>query len=227
MFVLEPDGLPQMTDCLNAERRAERTEMIRYAIDKLMATPGGAVYVDAGHSAWVPAPEMAARLKEAGIDRADGFSINVSNYQTTKDSLTYGRALSALLGGKHFIVDTGRNGNGPPTASRPRTRAAGATPTDARSGFRRPPTRRAPLRRLLLGEAPRRVRRPLQPRPRRRHVVAPEGAGDGPQREVVAAKGSHAVAGATGTANQNVAPCPASLSIPISPPCAWTTLFAI
>ena len=29
--------------------------------------------------------------------------------------MAYGRKLSALLGGKHFIVDTGRNGNGPPT----------------------------------------------------------------------------------------------------------------
>jgi endoglucanase len=115
VFVLEPDGLPQMSDCLNAQRREERIQMIRYAIEKLMATPGAAVYVDAGHSAWVPAPEMAARLQDAGIAGADGFSLNVSNYQTTEESLRYGRELSALLGGKHFIVDTGRNGNGPPT----------------------------------------------------------------------------------------------------------------
>ncbi len=70
--------------------------MIRYAIDKLTALDGTAVYVDAGHSAWVPAPEMASRLRAAGIDRADGFSLNVSNYQRTEDLLKYGHEISAL-----------------------------------------------------------------------------------------------------------------------------------
>ena len=74
--------------------------MIAYAIDRLGALPGAAVYVDAGHSAWVPAPEMASRLLAAGIQRAAGFSLNVSNYQATGDVLGYGRQLSALVGGK-------------------------------------------------------------------------------------------------------------------------------
>jgi endoglucanase len=138
VVVLEPDGLPQMTDCLDAHRREERVAMIRYAIDKLVALGGTAVYVDAGHSAWVPADEMAARLRAAGIDHADGFSLNVSNYQRTEDVLAYGRAISALTGGKHFIIDTGRNGNGPPTGFAPKDernwcnpdgRALGAPPT--------------------------------------------------------------------------------------------------
>ena len=114
VFVLEPDGLPLMTKCLNAEKQAERVAMIRYAVEKLESTPGATVYLDAGHSAWVPAAEMAPRLKAAGIDLADGFSLNVSNYQATPDLLAYGHALSALLGGKHFIIDTSRNGNGAP-----------------------------------------------------------------------------------------------------------------
>jgi endoglucanase len=112
VFVLEPDGLPLMTKCLNAEKQAERVAMIRYAVEKLESIRGAAVYIDAGHSAWVPAAEMAPRLKAAGIDLADGFSLNVSNYQATPDLLAYGHALSALLGGKHFIIDTSRNGNG-------------------------------------------------------------------------------------------------------------------
>jgi endoglucanase len=112
--------------------------MIRYAIDKLTALDGTAVYVDAGHSAWVPAPEMASRLRAAGIERADGFSLNVSNYQRTEDLLKYGHEISALVGGKHFIIDTGRNGNGPPTGfaakdernwCNPDGRALGSPPT--------------------------------------------------------------------------------------------------
>jgi len=138
VVVLEPDGLPQMTDCLDTHRREERVAMIAYAIDRLGALGGTAVYVDAGHSAWVPAPEMASRLRAAGIERAAGFSLNVSNYQTTGDVLAYGREISALLGGKHFIVDTGRNGNGPPTGFDPKDernwcnpdgRALGTPPT--------------------------------------------------------------------------------------------------
>jgi endoglucanase len=138
VLVLEPDGLPQMTKCLNAKLREERIAMVRYAIDTLSALPGAAVYLDAGHSAWVPAPEMAERLKAAGIDKADGFSLNVSNYQPTPDLLKYGHEISARLGGKHFIIDTGRNGNGAPQGlgpdderawCNPDGRALGAPPT--------------------------------------------------------------------------------------------------
>jgi len=114
VVVLEPDGLPMLTKCLDAHRQQERIEMIRFAVDTLMDLPGAAVYLDAGHSKWVSAEEMAPRLKAAGIDRADGFSLNVANYQATPDLLAYGKRLSALLGGKHFIIDTSRNGNGAP-----------------------------------------------------------------------------------------------------------------
>jgi endoglucanase len=138
VVVLEPDGLPQMTDCLDARRREERVAMIRYAIDALTALPGTAVYVDAGHSAWVPAPEMAERLRAAGIDRADGFSLNVSNYQRTEDLLAYGHAISALTGGKHFIIDTGRNGNGPPTGFAPKDERNWCNPDGRALGV--PPT---------------------------------------------------------------------------------------
>ena len=114
VVVLEPDGLPLLTKCLSAAKQAERIAMVRYAVEKLTALPGTAVYIDAGHSAWVKPAEMAPRLRAAGIDLADGFSLNVSNYQATPDLLRYGHELSALVGGKHFIIDTGRNGNGPP-----------------------------------------------------------------------------------------------------------------
>ena len=118
-LVLEPDGLPMLTKCLDQKHQQERVDLIRYAIQTLMAEPGVAVYVDAGHPKWVPAAEMAPRLKAAGIDMADGFSLNVSNYQATPDLMAYGKELSALLGGKHFILDTSRNGNGAPTGFPP------------------------------------------------------------------------------------------------------------
>jgi endoglucanase len=138
VVVLEPDGLPQMTDCLDAHRRDERIAMVAYAIDKLGSLEGTAVYVDAGHSAWVPATEMASRLRAAGIERAAGFSLNVSNYQPTGDLLAYGREISALVGGKHFIIDTGRNGNGAPTGFAPKDERNWCNPDGRALG--RPPT---------------------------------------------------------------------------------------
>ena len=114
VLVLEPDALPMLTKCLTEERHQERLSLMRYAVETLKAKPGAAVYIDAGHSAWATVDDMAPRLKAAGIEQADGFALNVSNYQATSDLLTYGKALSAAVAGKHFIIDTSRNGNGPP-----------------------------------------------------------------------------------------------------------------
>lgn len=111
LVVLEPDALA-LTDCLSASERTTRSDLLRYAVSAL-SNAGAFVYLDAGHARWVAAAEMAERLKGAGIDRAAGFALNVSNFQTTQASLAYGAELSGLLGGTHFVIDTGRNGAGP------------------------------------------------------------------------------------------------------------------
>ena len=138
VVVLEPDGLPMLTKCLDDKGQALRIELMSYAVDTLMALPGAAVYIDAGHSAWGTVQDMIPRLKAAGIDRTDGFSLNVSNYQATEDLMAYGKALSEGLGNKHFIIDTSRNGNGAPADFKgdderawcnPHGRALGAKPT--------------------------------------------------------------------------------------------------
>ena len=69
VVVLEPDGLPLLKKCLTPAQQQQRIDLVKYAIEKLAALPGAAVYVDAGHSAWIDAPEMAVRLKAAGIDQ--------------------------------------------------------------------------------------------------------------------------------------------------------------
>jgi endoglucanase len=112
IVVLEPDALPLMTKCLSPADQKERTAMIKDAVDTLEAAPGISVYLDAGHAKWVPAADMAKRLIAAGIAGADGFALNTSNYVGTEENIAYGHTLSAAVGGKHFIIDTGRNGNG-------------------------------------------------------------------------------------------------------------------
>ena len=57
---------------------------------------------------------MAKRLLRAGIQYAQGFSVNVANRQTTRQSYQWGRELSDLLGRREFVIDTSRNGLGPP-----------------------------------------------------------------------------------------------------------------
>ena len=57
--ILEPDALA-MADCLSADQRQERFDLMSYAVDTLTRNPATAVYVDAGHSRWVSADDMAA-----------------------------------------------------------------------------------------------------------------------------------------------------------------------
>ena len=141
VVILEPDGLPLLKKCLSEADQKERLELIRFAIHTFTRLPQTWVYVDAGHPGWIDPPEMAARLKAAGIDEADGFSLNVSNYKATDEVMAYGKKLSPLVGGKHFVIDTSRNGNGAPKADNdseaswcnPDGRALGNAPTSETS----------------------------------------------------------------------------------------------
>ncbi len=117
VVVLEPDALAQL-DCLPPSAQSDRLDLLRYAATQLKSrAPNALVYLDIGHSGWLSASVAAQRLLSAGVVDVRGFSMNVSNFQTTADSRSYGRAIAALLlkqgVAKTFVVDTSRNGNGP------------------------------------------------------------------------------------------------------------------
>ena len=131
--ILEPDALA-MADCLSGDQRQERFDLMSYAVDTLTRNPGTAVYVDAGHSRWVSADDMAARLNQVGVAKARGFSLNTANFFTTGEEIGYGDAISGMVGGKPYVVDTSRNGAGPVEGDplywcNPSGRALGAAPT--------------------------------------------------------------------------------------------------
>jgi endoglucanase len=133
VVVLEPDALPGM-DCLTPSRQTNRLALMRYAVGRLTRNPKAVVYLDAGTSAWQQASVMASRLRKAGVARARGFSLNVSNFQTTESTIAYGSELSRLIGGKRFVIDTSRNGLGPwnedsESWCNPPGRALGARPS--------------------------------------------------------------------------------------------------
>lgn len=131
VVVLEPDALAAMS-CLSDSDQRARIELIKFAVDKISANVNARVYLDAGHGRWQSPATMAARLTAAGIASVTGFSLNVSNFITDADNIAFGERLSQLVGGKHFIIDTGRNGLGP-TADlqwcNPDGRAIGRRPT--------------------------------------------------------------------------------------------------
>jgi Glycosyl hydrolases family 6 len=106
-IVVEPDAVA--ADCFDAKRASVLKRSV-----KLLADAGQHVYLDAGHARWRSTGEMAQRLLAAGIQYAQGFSVNVANRQTTKQSYRWGRELSDLLGDREFVIDTSRNGLGPP-----------------------------------------------------------------------------------------------------------------
>ncbi|MFI0907550.1 glycoside hydrolase family 6 protein [Streptomyces sioyaensis] len=136
--ILEPDALPHIADkCTPQKFQEERYALLTEAVGKLKALPHTKVYLDAGNPHWIKDPgRMVDPLKRAGIDRADGFALNISNYQTTAENTKYGKQLSAMVGGKRFVIDTSRNGNGPAPGGddpenwcNPPGRALGTPPT--------------------------------------------------------------------------------------------------
>ena len=110
--ILEPDALAQLNSCLDNGQQQARLHMLSYAV-KTLRTKNHRVYLDAGHSNWVPAEQMAARLRAADVAQAYGFSLNVSNYDPTDQEIGYATELDRDLGmRKRFVIDTSRNGTG-------------------------------------------------------------------------------------------------------------------
>ena len=114
IVVVEPDGLTNLpSDCpgaypgqdvgtfpnpeagtLTAGRIADITyagKVVRKANRKAL------VYLDSGHSAWKSVADATARLSAAGVQKTQGFSLNVSNYQFTPNLSEYGTWISSCL----------------------------------------------------------------------------------------------------------------------------------
>lgn len=131
VVILEPDALADL-DCLTGAARQARVDMLAGAVTTLKANSHTHVYIDAGNAKWQPAATIATWLKSVNIAKADGFSLNVSNFLPTNDTAAYGTQVSQLVGGKHFLIDTSRNGNGMAPNDdwcNPPGRALGALPT--------------------------------------------------------------------------------------------------
>ena len=103
VVVLEPDGLANLpADCApgadpTGELTAGRIADLNHGIDVLEQQPNSVVYLDAGNSHWHGVGAIAQRLQQAGVARAQGFSLNVSNFFATDRSTHYGAWISQCL----------------------------------------------------------------------------------------------------------------------------------
>ncbi|WHT21101.1 glycoside hydrolase family 6 protein [Crossiella sp. CA-258035] len=117
LVVLEPDALIHLS-CLDPTGKQERLRMLSEAVATLsQRAPNAWTYLDGGDGRYNPPGTLAQRLIDAGVSGARGFAVNVSNFNTTAEAISYGRqvqaAVSARGGGKPgFVIDVSRNGNG-------------------------------------------------------------------------------------------------------------------
>ncbi|MEV0351321.1 glycoside hydrolase family 6 protein [Nonomuraea sp. NPDC050680] len=162
--ILEPGSLAKMPgapDCDPQGSPDQRYKDLRQAVQTLKSNRNTAVYLDGGQDLWPGTELMADRLIGASIDRADGFFVNTAGYQRTEKAVAYGKKLSTCIAVRlatgrkgcpmevradpatmpHFVVDTGRNGQGswapakhysdPQTWCNPPGRGVGDRPTTA------------------------------------------------------------------------------------------------
>ena len=106
IVVAEPDASSQ--DCGDPG-------VIASAVQALKVNPSTYVYVDGGHPGWKSVGDQAARLRAAGVEKADGFALNVSNFVHLNEVQIYGDDLSNVLG-KEYVVDISRSGGTVPPA---------------------------------------------------------------------------------------------------------------
>jgi endoglucanase len=112
LVAFEPDSLSTV-NCLARHRRGARLRMLAYGVRVLSQVKNATVYLDAGASDWEGARTVARKLRKIGVRRVRGFMLNATHMTTNAANLRYGSKVSRMTGGKHFIVNTSDNGNGP------------------------------------------------------------------------------------------------------------------
>ncbi|MBW8802861.1 MAG: glycoside hydrolase family 6 protein [Catenulisporales bacterium] len=103
VVIVEPDALANLpSDCSattdpTGALTAGRIADIKYAVTALEAQPQTVVYLDAGNSQWHSVGDMAQRLIQSDVAHAQGFFLNVSNYQPTDQTDRYGTWISKCV----------------------------------------------------------------------------------------------------------------------------------
>lgn len=119
VLFLEMDSLITV-GCLTPYGVAVRMHELRDAIRVLTTRcPRLVIYLDAGAGDAVSPWKTASLLRRAGVAKIQGFFVNSTHFDWTAREVRYGEEISRLTGGKHFVVNTGENGQGPLTPPDP------------------------------------------------------------------------------------------------------------
>ena len=112
IVIFEPDSLPHTT-LMSTDDANWRISLMKEGLEVITNNSNALVYVDIGHSNWLPAETAAKLLNKVMNPKVRGFAVNVSNYRTTTESLDWGLKVCEYRPQDHFVIDTSRNGNGP------------------------------------------------------------------------------------------------------------------
>ena len=82
-----------------SRRRPQPTAstQLNYAVDALGGLAAASVYLDGTHSGWLGVGDISDRLIKAGVERAEGFFLNASNYVETERLAKYGTWISDCI----------------------------------------------------------------------------------------------------------------------------------
>ena len=130
IIIYEPDALPHTTIMTPTDAQY-RINLMKEGINILADESDALIYIDVGHSNWL-SPEQASELiSSVSNNNIRGFSVNVSNYRSTKESIEWALKICEYNENWHFVIDTSRNGNGPHGNDwcNPPGRLVGETPT--------------------------------------------------------------------------------------------------
>lgn len=113
IIIFEPDGLPHSTLQSDTERKL-RIQLMRDGLTILSEQTQALIYADIGHSNWLSASQAGDLLNQVTPAKGiRGFSVNVSNYRTTAESMRWGNEVLEHTDLGYYVVDTSRNGSGP------------------------------------------------------------------------------------------------------------------
>jgi endoglucanase len=105
VVILEPDALANLPGyCGSAYNAAfpnitnvTRIDDVAYGVQTVENDPNVSLYLDAGHSAWQAVGNIAEVLTAADVQQAQGFFLNVSNYQYATNNALYGTWVSSCI----------------------------------------------------------------------------------------------------------------------------------
>jgi endoglucanase len=103
VVLLEPDSLGLLPSSCGGPKTgypftdSERFSELSGAVSRLEQQPNVSVYLDGTHSAWLAVGDIASRLVQGGVQNAQGFFVNVSNYQLTPNLTQYATWISDCI----------------------------------------------------------------------------------------------------------------------------------